>query len=164
MPMPFHMWLTGMNQGPIEGGDGVSDIQGREGSVLCQALDHSIAIPRDPQTGLPTGKRVHHPLKITKTYDRASPKLYQALCSGERMSEVIFKFFRINPQGMEEHYYTIMLRDAILVDMRNWVPECLDPNLEHFRHMEDCSFTYKNIIWRWEEGGIETEDNWAIPR
>lgn len=163
MPMPFHMWCTGMNQGPIEGGDGVSDIQGREGSVLCQALDHNVAIPRDPQTGLPTGKRVHHPLKITKVYDQSSPKLYQALCTGERFSDVTFKFFRISPQGNEEHYFTITLRDAIIVDIRNWIPECLDPNLEHFRHMEDVSYTYKNIIWRWEENGVEAEDNWATP-
>ena len=60
-------------------------MQGREDTILVQAVDHSIAIPRDTQTGLPTGKRVHHPMKITKMYDKSSPKLYQALVTGERL-------------------------------------------------------------------------------
>ena len=164
MPMPAHLWVTGVTQGPIAGGDGVSDIQGREDSILIQAVDHDIAIPRDPQTGLPTGKRVHHPLKVTKFYDKSSPKIYQALCSGEQMSDVTLKFYRISPQGMEEHYFTIKLMDAIIVDVRNWVPECLDPALEHFKHMEDVSFTYRRITWTWMIDGIEAEDDWQRPR
>lgn len=164
MPVPAHMWLSGNNQGPIAGGDGVSDIQGREDSVLVQAVDHDVHIPRDPQTGLPVGKRVHGPLKVTKSYDKASPKCYQALCSGEQFNDVTIKYYRINPQGMEEHYFTIALRDAILVDIRNWVPNALDPNLSQFKHMEDYSFTYRNIRWVWEVDGIESEDDWTRPR
>jgi len=164
MPMPAHLWLTGMKQGLMAGGDGVSDIVGRENSILVQAVDHDIEIPRDPQTGLPTGKRIHHPLKITKSYDKSSPKIYQALCSGERMSDVTFKFFRISPQGMEEHYFTIKLKDAIIVDVRNWVPVCLDPAHEFYRHMEDVSFTYRNISWTWVVDGIEAEDDWTRPK
>lgn len=165
MPFPFHLWLTGKTQGAINGGDGgVSDIQGRENSILCQALDHNVDIPRDPQTGLPTGKRIHQPFKITKYFDTASPKLYQALCSGEQMTDVTTKFFRISPKGIEEHYFTIKLIDAIIVDIHAWVPECLDPGLGYLKHMEDISFTYRSIHWTWELTGIESEDSWVTPR
>ncbi len=164
MPMPFHTWVEGKTQGPISGSDGVSDIQGREDSILCQALDHTVSIPRDPQTGLPTGKRVHHPLKFTMQYNQSVPLLYQALCSGEQFTKFEAKFYRIEPGGTEQHYFTIELREAIIIDMRNWIATCLDPNLEHLRHMVDVAWTYKNIIWRWEDGGIESEDNWAVPR
>ncbi|MBN1104074.1 MAG: type VI secretion system tube protein Hcp, partial [Deltaproteobacteria bacterium] len=56
MPMPCHMSVTGKNQGKIEGS---CDIQGREGTILIYAVDHTVEIPRDTHTGLPTGKRIH---------------------------------------------------------------------------------------------------------
>lgn len=161
MPMPFHMEPTGINQGKI---DGSCEQSGRENTILCQAFNHEVRIPRDPQSGLPTGKRVHEPLTVTKVYDKASPKLYQALCSGERFSNVTLKWYRIDPSGLEEHYFTIKLENAIIVSMRPWTPNCLDPATESLQHMEDVSFTYEKIIWTWEPDGIESEDSWLMPR
>jgi len=160
MPMPFHMTVEGQNQGAIEGS---CEQQGREGTILCQAYDHLISIPRDTQSGLPVGKRIHHPLTVTKVFDKASPKLAQALTSGERMT-VELKWYRIDPTGVEEHYFTIMLEEAICVAMKGWTPNCLDPAKESLSHMEDVSFTYTKIIWTWVADGIETEDSWLVPR
>ncbi|MEK7397549.1 MAG: type VI secretion system tube protein TssD, partial [Candidatus Poribacteria bacterium] len=94
MPIPFHMTLTGTNQGAIEGS---CEMQGREGTILCEGLEHEVYIPRDIQTGLATGKRVHKALTIIKVFDKSSPKLYQALTTGEHMTDVTFKFYRIDP-------------------------------------------------------------------
>ena len=162
MPRPFHMAVTGTTQGNIS--QGCCDMIGREDTSLCQALDHEIYIPRDIQTGLPTGKRVHRALLITKAFDKSSPKLYQALCAGERMSEVVFKFYRIAPTGNEEHYFTIKLQDAIIVALKPWIPNCLDPSKEGFTDMEDLSFTYSHIFWTWEPDGVEAEDQWQVPK
>lgn len=161
MPMPFHMSMTGNTQGNIT--EGACDIQGREDTCLCQALEHKVSIPSDRQTGLPTGKRVHGPIKVTKVFDKASPKIFQALVTGEQMSDVIFKFYRIDPTGIEEHYYTIKLANAIIVSVDPWVPNCLDPVKESFTHMEDVSFTYRTITWTWEVDGIESQDDWTVP-
>jgi len=162
MPMPFHMSLTGKNQGNIS--DGCCDMQGRENTILCQALNHEVYIPRDPQTGLPTGKRVHNPLTVTKVFDKSSPKFYQALATGERMNDVTMKYYRINPSGSEEHYFTIKLEDAIVVSVKPWIPNTLDPARESFTHMEDVSFTYSKIIWTWEVDGVEAQDEWKTPK
>jgi len=162
MPMPFHMELTGKTQGNIS--EGCCDMQGRENTILCQALNHEVYIPRDPQTGLPTGKRVHNPLTITKVFDKATPKLFQALTTGERMSNVTLKYYRINPSGNEEHYFTIKLEDAIIVSVKPWVPNALDQARERFTHMEDVSFTYSKIIWTWEIDGVEAQDEWKTPK
>jgi type VI secretion system secreted protein Hcp len=165
MPVPFHTWVKGRNQGAIEAGDGgVTDIQGREGSFLCQALSHTCRIPQDPQTGLPTGKRRHEALKITAAFDKGYPRMCQMLCTGEQCEEVVCKFYRISPKGMEEHYTTIKLVDAICVDIHAWVPQALDKNYEYFRHMVDYSFTYRKIVWTWEVDGIEAEDSWVTPK
>jgi len=161
MPQPSHLSLTGRTQGLIS--QGCCTMQGSEDTILVEAVDHLIEIPRDPQTGLPTGKRVHQPLKLTKLYDKGSPKLYQALVTGERLDDVTVKFYRIAPTGKEEHYFTIKLSNAILVDIRNWVPNCLDKTFEQYQHMEDISFTYQAIEWTWEPDGVMSMDDWTKP-
>ena len=161
MPIPIHLSLEGETQGKIEGS---VTTQGREGTILVDSLDHTVDIPRDPQTGLPTGKRIHGPITITKLLDKSSPKLAQALCSGEHLKEVKFEFYRINKAGKEEKYYTIKLEDAIVVADRPWIPNTLLKENGDLQHMEDVSFTYKKIIWTWEPDGIETEDSWDAPK
>jgi type VI secretion system secreted protein Hcp len=161
MPMPFHMSMTGNTQGEMT--TGCCDMQGREDTCLCQALEHIISIPSDRQTGLPTGKRVHGPLKVTKVFDKASPKIFQAMVTGEQLSDVTFKFYRIDPTGAEEHYYSIKLENAIIVSVSLWVPNCLDPAKESFTHMEDVSMTYRTITWTQEVDGVMSMDDWTVP-
>ena len=160
MPMPLHMEVEGKNQGPIEGS---CEMQGREGTILLQALKHTVDMPRSPQTGLPTGKRQHGPLTVTKEVDKSTPKLYQALCAGEQLT-VTIKWYRIDPTGTEEHYFTTKLEDAIITEITAWMPNALDQSKASFKHMEDVSFTYRKIIWTWEPDGIESEDDWMVPR
>lgn len=161
MPMPAHMELEGKNQGKIEGS---CEMQGREGTILVYAMNHKLHIPRDTHSGLPTGKRVHEPLTILKEFDKSSPKLYQALCTGEQFSNVTIKWYRIDPSGTEEHYFTTKLEDAIIVDMKPFMPETFLPANEPFKHMEQVSFTYSKIVWTWEPDGIEAEDSWTVPK
>jgi type VI secretion system secreted protein Hcp len=161
MSMPCHLSLTGKNQGKIEGS---CDLSGREGTILVYALDHLIEIPRDTHTGLPTGKRIHMPMTVTKEVDKSSPKLYQALTSGEQLSEVVLDFYRISPQGNEEKYLTTKLENAIIVSMEAFFPETFIPANEPFKHMEKVSFTYEKIIWTWQPDGIEAEDSWKAPK
>lgn len=165
MPNPIYAWFTGENQGAMEGWGswpGEDDQEGREGSSLVQQFDHEITIPRDPQSGLATGRRVHHPVRIVKRIDKASPMLYQALTSGERFPEVVFKWYRIDPTGVggQVNYFTTKLEEAVCMSMKEWFPITSDSQKSDYSHFEDVSFTYRKIIWTWEDGGIETEDDW----
>ena len=160
MPMISHLELEGENQGAIEG---TCDMEGREGTILVYAMDQEIHIPRDPQSGLPSGKRVHGPLTLVKEFDKASPKLYQALCTGERM-KVALKWYRIDSAGNEEHYFTHSLESAIIVTIKPYMPIAFLKENEPYRHMEEVSFTYSKIKWTWEPDGIEYEDAWAVPK
>ncbi len=131
---------------------------------MVQAFNHEVRIPRDPQSGLSTGKRVHNALSVVKVFDKSSPKAYQALCTGEHMKNVTIKWYRIDPQGAEEHYFTHVVEDAIFVSIRPWMPNALDPQTEGFTHMEEWMFTYKKIRWTWEVDGVEAEDSWLVPK
>lgn len=161
MPMPGYLTVTGNTQGAI---DGSCTIKGHENTILVQAVEHTIEIPKSPQTGLPTGKRIHGPLTILKEIDKSSPKLFQALTSGEQLSSAKLSYYRISPSGKEELYYTVELKNAIITSLKKFFPNCLDPVGKTIGHMEEASFTYETIIETWTPDGIEAEDSWASPK
>lgn len=161
MPMPCYLTLEGESQGKIEGS---CEVQGHQGKILVQAVEHRIELPKSPQTGLPSGKRQHLGMILTKEIDKSSPKLFQAQCSGEQLKTVELEFYRISPKGTEEKYYTIRLESAVITGSRTWVPNCLAPDNRQYGHMEDVALTYEKIVWTWEPDGIEAEDSWLAPK
>ena len=78
MPMPCYLYVEGTNQGKIEGSCRVT---GHEWMIIVQGLDHTVSIPKNPQTGLPSGKRVHEAMTMTKEIDKSSPKLLSSAYS-----------------------------------------------------------------------------------
>jgi type VI secretion system secreted protein Hcp len=160
MALTAYLKLEGMNQGKIEG-----DVaqKGREKTILVYGVDHEIEIPRDTHTGLPTGQRIHKPLKIVKHLDQASPKLLQAVTTGEHMKSFELDFYRINEKGQEEHYYTIKLEDAIIVKTHMYKPLTFLPENGPYHDMEEVYFTYSKITVTFEPAGIEAEDDWKNP-
>ena len=104
------------------------------------------------------------PMTITKEIDKSSPKLMQALSSGEHLTEVVLDFYRISPKGTEEKYYTVKLAAGIIVSVESYFPETFVAENEPFKHMEKISFTYGKIVWTWQPDGIEAEDDWMAPK
>ncbi|KSL26824.1 Hcp family type VI secretion system effector, partial [Pseudomonas aeruginosa] len=113
-----------------------------------------------PQSGQPTGQRVHKPVVITKVFDKASPLLLAALTSGERLTKVEIQWYRTSAAGTQEHYYTTVLEDAIIVDIKDYMHNCQDPGNAHFTHLEDVHFTYRKITWTHEVSGTSGSDDW----
>ncbi len=169
MPTPCFMTIEGSNQGPITQGafteDSVGNTyqEGHEDEILVQAFDHTVTVPTDPQSGQPTGQRVHKPLTITKVFDKSSPLLYAALTTGERLTTCQIKWYRTSVTGTQEHYFTIALEDAIITNIRARMPNCQDPAMSSFTHLEDVSFSYRRITWTHEVGGTEGTDDWRAP-
>jgi type VI secretion system secreted protein Hcp len=170
MPTPAYISIDGVNQGLITAGANTMDSmgnryqEGHEDESTVQAFRHEIIIPRDPQSGQPSGQRVHQPLVITKIFDKASPLLYAALASGERLNKVTIKWFRTSMAGTQEHYFTHELEDAMIVDIRGHSPNAQDPAQAHFTHMEDVEFTYRKISWTHEVAGTSGDDDWRAPK
>jgi len=170
MPTPAYMTVEGKTQGNITKDafteQSVGNIwqEGHEDEVLVQAFKHSVMIPRDPQSGQPSGQRTHRPVTVTKIFDKASPLLYNALCSGELLPKVQIKWYRTAPTGTQEHYFTIELVDAIIVDMQSYMPNCQDPANEAFTHLEDVSFSYRQITWTHEVASTSGSDDWRAPK
>jgi type VI secretion system secreted protein Hcp len=157
MAMPAHLTITAEEQGEIEGS---CEWEGREGSILVQAFDHVVEIPSDDR-GIATGRRVHRPMVFTKEIDKSTPMLYQALCTGELLTEMEMSWYRMDGTGEEELYFTMKMFNGIVTKIHPWIPNVLDPNTATLKHMEEVHISYEKIIWTWELDGIEYEDAWS---
>lgn len=170
MPTVAYMSITGTAQGNITEGANSTESMGNAyqsdhtDEVTVQAYEHTVMIPRDPQSGQPSGQRVHKPFMVTKVFDKSSPKLYAALTSGERLSRVQIKWYRTSMTGKQEHYFTHELEDAVIVSIDGRMPNAQDPSMEHFTHLEDVAFTYRKITWTHEVAGVSGSDDWREPR
>jgi type VI secretion system secreted protein Hcp len=152
-----YMRLTGETQGEIKG-----DVTqaGRVDSILVIAYSHDVLSPRDAASGLPTDKRQHTPLRITKQIDKSTPKLLTAWTNGEKMTSFELRFWQPSAIGKEVQFYTILLYNAQIVSVRqemlnNQYPE----NVAH-KEREHVTFTYDRIEWIIEDGGITCQTNW----
>lgn len=148
----IYMSVEGRNQGTISSNASPSD-RGHENEITVFSFGHSVTIPTDPQSGLPTGRRVHGPLRIFKAFDNSSTGLYQALVTGEPLTEVVIRFWRLDPEGVMEHYWTITLVDALISDITGAA------GADDSGTREAVSYVYSRIRWQME-GGTEASDDW----
>lgn len=157
MPIPGHLTIIAEEQGNIEGS---CDWKEREGSIVILAFDHVVELPTDDR-GIASGRRVHRPMVITKEIDKSTPMLYQALCTGELLTEMTIDWYRIDGTGDEEMYYSMKMFNGLITKIHPWVPNVLEANNAQMKHMEDVHISYEKVIWTWEPDGIEFEDGWS---
>lgn len=160
MALNAYLRMTGETQGEVMGS--VTEA-GREGSMEIFGWNHEVLSPRDAASGLPTGKRQHKPITVTKPVDRATPILASILTNNENITDWRLDCWRPSRSGKEVQYYTIELTDASIAGMRqeqlnNKYPE----NMSH-EVREHVMFTYRRITWTWHDGGITAEDDWETP-
>ena len=130
--------ITGQKQGVFQGLNGPT--------IPINAIGHEIISPRDAATGLPTGKRQHKPITITKEIDKSTPLILGALVSNENLTQVLIGMLRNGNQVM-----TIKLTNASVASRIQK------------GDFETVSFTYQKITWTWVDGGITAEDDWETP-
>jgi type VI secretion system secreted protein Hcp len=162
MSMMAYGYLKGQKSGDIKG----SVLQkGREDSIAIIAVSHAIVAPRDPQSALPTGQRMHKPFVFTKEVDKASPLLYNLLCTNENITKAIFKFWTpqvkaVSGVGAEVQHFTIELDNANIAAIDFRMANIRNPELVRYAEYEEISLTYQKITWTWNDGGITATDDW----
>jgi type VI secretion system secreted protein Hcp len=114
--------------------------------IQVTGFSHEIISPRDPASGLATGKRQHQPIVLTKQLDATTPLFLSALVTNEILTNVTI--------GLSEggqQVATVVLTNASISD--------------YTAHgtTEKWSFTYQKITWTWLNGGITATDDWESP-
>lgn len=159
--MPFNAYLTlkGQRQGEIHG---PVTLPGRENTMLVHSFSHQITSPRDPASGLATGRRQHQPLQILKEIDKASPLLLAAFVSNETLVDWALQFWETaaDAGGGEKREYTIRLTNASIASIRESMNDNEDPVAGTLPLREEISFTYQKIEWIWADGEVTAEDSW----
>lgn len=162
MAMMAYMYAKGQKSGSINGS---VTLRGRENSIAVISAVHSIVSPRDPQSGLPTGQRTHHPFVATMEVDKATPLLYQVLCTNENLVSVIFKFWTPQIEAAsgvrtEVQNYAIALTNANIASIDFRLPNIRNPDFQKYTEYTEIAFTYQKIEWVWTDGGITASDDW----
>ena len=94
MSQPVYIKVKGSTQGLISSGASTEASignryqSGHEDEIMAQEVSHIVTVPVDPQSGQPSGQRVHKPFSFTTSLNKAVPLLYNALTQGERLPEV----------------------------------------------------------------------------
>jgi type VI secretion system secreted protein Hcp len=128
--------VTGQKQGPFSKGS----------AIPVLAVSHEIISPRDPASGLPTGKRQHMPISVTMQWGATTPKFINALVTNENLTSVLIGLLRGGKQVA-----TIKLTNA---------------SVSHFVQTDQnvqFDMTYQKITWTWVAGGITAMDDWEVP-
>jgi len=168
MNNPVFMSVEGSTQGLITEGAftpesvGNSYQNGHENETMVKAYTHEINIPRDAQSGQPSGQRTHEPLVVTKLIDKSSPLLYMALTTGETLTNVELKWYRTSYAGKPEHYFTMVLEDAVIVNMKTEMDPEAGMNTTQVAPIEKVAFSYRKVTWRHEVASTSGEDDWRI--
>ncbi len=112
--------------------------------IDVSAVSHQITSPRDPQSGLPTGRRLHTPLVVKMQWGPTTPKFIGALVDNENLAAVRLRLVRDGAP-------------VATIDLTN-------ANVAAYVEAGDSvsiSLTYQRIVWTWLDGGIVVEDDWT---
>ena len=141
-------------------GESTQTSLGRNDSIECYTFEHSVRIAAQAGSGMATGRRQYEPVVIRKSIDKASPLLMKALCNNE-VIDCKFLFFRPNPtgDGTTEQFYTVRLKNARISSIRQFVPDVLQAGAAKLPPLEEVAFTFSNIIWLYNNGGVTHEDS-----
>jgi type VI secretion system secreted protein Hcp len=153
----FHYEVTG----PREAGSGMAT--GREANTGTPPKTSSAATTpppaggRDTSTGALVGKRRHALITITKETDMSSPKLAQAVTTGELLT-VDFSFVHAGPDGKQEVYKTLHLTDVVITSIHR-----VGGNAAGDRPMESItlSFDPDTAVAMTKSGGKSAMDDWV---
>ena len=160
-PITKFLKLRGQHQGEIIGS--VTE-RGKEHTIAVIAVNHAIVSPRDPASGLPTGKRMHSPLVIVTHIDRATPQLYNSAVTNENLPTVELDYWKTALDGTQSIYFKIELTNANISSIKQTnLNSQDDPSVNQYGEYEEIAFTYQKITWTWVDGGITAEDDWEAP-
>jgi type VI secretion system secreted protein Hcp len=130
---------------------------GRENDIECVFFESSVALALAAGSTVATGRRRHGPIVIRKRIDKSTPLLTKAL-TDTALVTAVFRLFRPDAQGQSEHFYTVEIREARIASVKQVNPETFNPTTSDFPEIEEVSFIFEHIFWKYENPPVESED------
>ena len=133
---------------------------GHEDEIMAQEVTHVVTVPTDPQSGQPSGQRVHKPFVFTCSLNKSVPLLYNALTKGEKLNNVEVKWYRTSTSGGQEHFFSTIFEDAVITDISLLMPNAQDPSNSDKTEQFRVSLNYRKIVWEHVASGTSGSDDW----
>jgi len=152
------MKVEGQKQGWIKGNI-VSTWKGAADEIELLYWQHAVVSPRDAQSGLATGRRMHQAVEAVGKLTKAAPLLFNAICTNECLKKVTINCWSQGKAGMGQTVAVF------------YVVEMVNANLSEFEHVVEegdgslfyrMKFTFEKITYTWKDGGITAEDTWEL--
>ncbi len=157
MAYEFYVTIEGTKQGKFKG-ESIRDQH--KNKIEGLAFEWKIQSPRDVATGLPSGKRQHGPIKITKEWGAASPQIFQALVTNEVLKSVLFEFIRTGDPGEEFVHHTIKILNATVSEQKPTISMTKHEEHADVHELEEVSFTYQRVEIENIPGKTMATDDW----
>jgi type VI secretion system secreted protein Hcp len=160
MAQKFYVTIKAAKQGTLKGQG-----SGREkDKIPGVAFSYGVESPRDAASGLPSGKRRHKPVVITKEWGAASPQLFQAAVTNEVLTSVLIEFLSTNSLGKEEVNYTVELTNVSISGFEGslHLGENAGPIVDT-RELERITLEFQKITVTSVTGGTTATDDWLDP-
>ena len=151
----FYLSVKGEIQGDLTG-----ESTKNQTKIPILGFSYGVVSPRDPASGLPTGRRQHKPLTVFKEWGVISPQLFRALVDNENLISVIIDEARTDPTGKEVVYMEIRLTNATVMEIT------IDPQKVDVlpvwtnREIEAISFTFQKIEIENKVSKVVAVDDW----
>jgi len=149
MAVGAYLRLKGQKQGLIKGS--VTQ-KGREGLIEVHSWTWNLESPRDPASGLPTGKVVAGEFFITKEKDKSSPLLLTALANNENITEWELDLWDPSTSGVEVNTFTWKLTNASISSIRT--SGLAPPPSGSWGDPEEITFTFQSLEMVLNDGGV----------
>ena len=133
---------------------------GHEDEIMAQEVTHVVTVPTDPQSGQPSGQRVHKPFVFTCSLNKSVPLLYNALTKGEKLNNVEVKWYRTSTSGGQEHFFSTIFEDAVITDISLLMTNAQDPSNSDKTEQFRVSLNYRKILWEHVASGTSGSDDW----
>jgi len=143
--------IEGTKQGRFKG-ESILDAQ--RAKIEASSLQHNLLSPRDIATGLPSGKRQHSAITLTKAWGASSPQIFQAWATAELLKTILIEIPMIAPDGETVIAATIKLTNA-------YVSQIVRRTEASGKLVEDVSFTYRSIELEDKLGKTIAFDDWS---
>jgi type VI secretion system secreted protein Hcp len=142
--------IKGTKQGQFPGDVPPAELKAHPHEIAALSLAYETEVPRNPQTGQATGKRIQKPVMFTHDVSAATPDLFQAAATNEVLTTVTITVWKADPNGMMSAHYTLTLTDAIVTSLRQFTEENI--------LMEEVALTFRKMEIK--VGAKTVTDDW----
>jgi type VI secretion system secreted protein Hcp len=162
MAYQFYVSIMGSKQGQLKGSAQVDQSQ-HPGRMPAIRFSCEIASAVDTTTGQASGKPQHQPFMVTRELDEASPRLFQARVTYEKLPSVLFELLTTDRTGKETVFYTVLLTNATVSDYRMYAAPLPEGGSNIFE-LEDVAFSFQNMKVEHVDGGTSASTSTAGSR